>query len=99
MKIVELNEGNALRELMERVGMTEEKLRSKSRVWAYVDARSMLAAMLMEVPGMRQVDVASMMGVTQAGVSKMLARHRVYLRFNAPYRKKWYEVAGVSKAV
>jgi predicted transcriptional regulator len=53
-----------------------------------------MAAMLMKQPLMRQKDVAKVLGVTQANVSKLLGRHQNLVEVDAGYRNKWVKVNG-----
>ena len=83
----------SLAELAANVGVSEEALRSRSHNQDEVDARSMIVALLMARP-MRQQDVAPLLGITQAAVSKLLARHHRMMQFHPPYRRRWNEING-----
>ena len=74
---------------LEALGVTIEELRGNSRETTVADARSIVAALLKQNFGATQVDIAAELGVTQVAVSKMLARHRAMMLYNAPYRRKW----------
>lgn len=78
---------------MKILGVTPEELRSSRRDSKTVDARSLLAALLRQRHGMRQVDIATLFGITQVAVSKMLSRHRTMMLYNAPYRRLWQSVS------
>ena len=77
---------------LDALGMTMEELQTDSRETNVVDARTLLAARLKDCHGTLQADIANMLGLTQAAVSKMLARHRSMLLYNAPYRHKWERI-------
>ena len=81
-----------LTSVLEALGVTMEEVQSGSRETKVVDARSIVAAMLNEGHGVLQVDIAELLGMTQAAVSKMLTRHRTMMHYNAPYRRKWQVV-------
>ena len=80
---------STLTSALEELGVTRGELQSGSRYMNVVDARSIVAALLKEEHGALQVDIASLLGTSQAAVSKMLARHRTMMRYNKPYRQKW----------
>jgi len=87
----------SLAELAAKVSVTEEALLSRSHNQDDVDARSMVVALLMKMPGMRQQDVAPLLGITQVAVSKLLTRHRNMVRYNASYRSRWNEIVSAEK--
>lgn len=74
--------------LAARVGVTEEELLSRSHISRISDARSLVAAALTDRAGVRQVDIAALLGTSQAAVSKMLGRHKLYMHY-VDYRRKW----------
>ena len=78
--------------LAEKAGATVDELRSHSHLQRIADARSMVAAALIEMPEIRQVDIATLMGTSQAAVSKMLSRHRDRAQYYPSYRRKWESV-------
>lgn len=75
--------------LMAKLDVTIEEVRSKSHNPRVVDARSMMAAYLIGLPTVRQVDIAPLFGTSQAAVSKMLKRHFERVKYYPPYRRKW----------
>lgn len=79
-----------LAELAAKLGTTEEAILSHCRLVELVDARSMIVALLMERPCVRQQDVAPLLGISQAAVSKLLARHRQMLNYSfSSYKDRW----------
>lgn len=74
--------------LIEKVGVTVDELRSRSHIQRIADARSMVAAALIAMPEIRQVDIAALLGTSQAAVSKMLNRHKLYMYYS-DYRHRW----------
>ena len=85
---------NRLSKLMERLsakmGLSPEELRGGCRRRGLVDARSLVAAAMMEVPDTRQADVAEMLNLSQVAVSKLLKRHRDLLQIDPTYRQRWH---------
>lgn len=84
----------SLAELAAKLGTTEEAILSHCRKAALVDARSMIVAILilMERTHVRQQDVAPLLGISQAAVSKLLTRHKLFLNGYTPrneYRDRW----------
>ena len=82
----------SLAELAAKLGTTEEAILSHNRKAALVDARSMIVAILMNRPHVRQQDVAPLLGISQAAVSKLLTRHKLFLNGYTPrneYRDRW----------
>lgn len=77
---------------LEALGVTKEELWSRCRETRLVDARSMVAALLSENEGLRQQDIATLLGISQAAVSKMLTRHHSMVLYNAPYRTRWERI-------
>lgn len=75
--------------LLEKLEVTMEEVRSSKRKPHLVDARCMMAAYLIGLPSVRQVDIAAILAVSQVAVSKMLKRHDVSVKFHPPYRRKW----------
>ncbi len=78
--------------VLRTLGVTEKDLLGNCRRRELVDARCLMAAMLMKQPLMTQKDVAKVLGVTQANVSKLLGRHRNLVEVDAGYRVKWEKV-------
>ena len=72
-----------------KLDVTMGEIRSRSRNQRVVDARCMMAAYLIGLPSVRQVDIAPIFGTTQAAVSKMLKRHHDRVAYYPPYRKRW----------
>ncbi len=62
------------------LGMTMDDLLSHCRKAELVDARSMIVAVLIEYTHLRQQDVAPMLDISQAAVSKLYARHRLLMK-------------------
>lgn len=75
--------------LLEKLEVTKEDIRSSSRKPHIVDARCMMAAYLIGLPSVRQVDIAAILAVSQVAVSKMLKRHSDSVKYYPPYRRKW----------
>lgn len=75
-----LYQKNILTTLASLLGVTTESILSHGHKAELVDNRSMIAAVLTEHAHLRQQDVAPLLDVSQAGVSKMLARHRIMMR-------------------
>lgn len=81
-----------LAELATKLGTTEEAILSHCRKAELVDARCMIAAILMNRSHVRQQDVAPLLGISQAAVSKLLTRHKSFLNGYTPrneYRDRW----------
>ena len=76
--------------LARRLEVTVEELRGGCRRQELVDARCMVAAQLVELPGVRQQDVADLFCVSQAAVSKMLVRHGNLMEVDSGYRRRVY---------
>ena len=79
-------------ELAAKLGTTEEAILSHNRKAKLVDARCMIVAILMERLCARQQDIAPLLGISQAAVSKLLARHKSLLNGFTPrgeYRSRW----------
>ena len=79
-----------------RLGVTAKQLRSRRHRQAYVDARSLVAAVLMQQPFMRQQDVATLLGTSQSAVSQLLVRHKNLLEVDFDYQRKWRTVCSRS---
>lgn len=75
--------------LLAKLEVAKEEVRSSSHKPQISDARSMMAAYLIGMPTVRQVDVAATLGVSQVAVSKMLKRHKERVKYYPPYRRKW----------
>lgn len=75
--------------LLAKLEVTMEEVRSSKRKPHLVDARCMMAAYLIGLPSVRQVDIAAILAVSQVAVSKMLKRHDVSVKFHPSYRRKW----------
>ncbi len=75
--------------LLAKLEVTMEEVRSSSHRPQISDARSMMAAYLIGLPTVRQVDVAAILGVSQVAVSKMLKRHHERVKYYPPYCRKW----------
>ena len=80
--------------VLRRLCVTEQELRSASRRQEVVDARCLMAAMLLRQPLMTQKSVAAILGVSQAAVSHLLKRHEGLLETDRNYRRKWTMVRG-----
>ena len=80
--------------VLRTLGVTEKELLGNCRRRDLVDARCMLAAMLMKQPLMTQKSVAAILGVSQAAVSHLLKRHEGLLETDRNYRRKWTMVRG-----
>jgi len=78
-----------LAELAKKLGVSEQDILSHCRRVDWVDARSMIVAILLNRPHVRQQDVAPLLGISQAAVSKLLARHRRLMEYNSFYRQAW----------
>lgn len=78
--------------VLKRLGVTEQELRSSCRRQGLVDARCLMAAVLMKQPLMTQKEVARIMGTNQGTVSKMLTRHESLMSVDATYRMKWDKI-------
>lgn len=78
--------------LLAKLGVTMEDVRSSCRKPHIVDARCMMAAYLIGLPSVRQVEIAAIFGVSQAAVSKMLRRHYDSIQYYRPYREKWESI-------
>ena len=87
-RMTDKNDQTTLAELAEKLGVTVEDLLSHCRKAELVDARCMVAALLMNRPCMRQQDVAPILDISQAAVSKLLTRHLQMLRYTN-YRLQW----------
>lgn len=74
---------------LRRLGITERELLGHRRSQHLVDARCLVAAALMHQPLMRQQDVAAILGISQAAVSHLLARHRDLLEVDTNYQRKY----------
>lgn len=74
--------------LAEKAGVSVDELCSHSHLQRIADARSMVAAALIAMPEIRQVDIAALLGTSQAAVSKMLNRHKLYMYY-PDYRHRW----------
>lgn len=78
-----------LADLASRLGVTVDDILSHCRKTELVDARSMIVAILMNRPHVRQQDIAALLDISQAAVSKLLARHRSLMEYNSFYRQAW----------
>lgn len=72
-----------------KLGVAVEDILSHCRKTELVDARSMIVAILIERPHVRQLDIAALLDISQAAVSKLLARHHALKGFDSRYRMKW----------
>ena len=79
---------NPLKQVMSAFGITLEELRSGSRKQHLVDARSLVAALLMQQRFTRQQDVAELLGISQAAVSHLLVRHKNLMEVDPKYQRK-----------
>ena len=86
---------NPLKQAMDTFGITLEELRSGSRKQHLVDARSLVAAMLMQQRFTRQQDVAELLGISQAAVSHLLVRHNDLLQVDPKHQRKWERVSNL----
>ena len=77
-----------LNTLCRRLRVTSDELLSRCRRQDLVDARCLTAAWMMLLPGIRQRDVAALLTVSQAAVSKFLVRHKDMLYY-AEYQQRW----------
>ena len=78
-----------LERLLRDLSVSVDELRNRCRKVDLVDARCLVAAALKREDGVRQQDIADLMGVSQAAVSKMLDRHRNQLDVYRAYRERW----------
>ena len=86
---IEKTANETLAELAKELGVSEKAILSHCRRAELVDARSMIVAILIERPHVRQQDIAPLLGISQAAVSKLLARHRALKGFDSRYRMMW----------
>ena len=89
---IEKTANETLAELAKELGVSEKAILSHCRRVELVDARSMIVAILIERPHVRQQDIAPLLGISQAAVSKPLARHKSLLNGYTPrneYRDRW----------
>ena len=70
-----------LTHLASKLGVTVDDILSHCRKTELVDARSMIVAVLTNRPHTRQQDIAALLGISQAAVSKLLARHRALMQY------------------
>lgn len=82
---------NPLKKMMESIGISLEELRGRGRQQKLVDARSLVAAVLMSQPFTRQQDVAELLGISQSAVSHLLKRHRELMEVDEVYKRKGEE--------
>lgn len=75
-----------MKTLMPKLGIKFKDLLSHRRTRRLVDARSMIAARLKKMPGVRQQDIADLYGISQAAVSKLLVRHQDLMAADVHYR-------------
>lgn len=80
--------------VLRTLGVTEKDLLGNCRRRELVDARCLMAAMLMKQPLMRQKDVSKVLGISQAAVHHLLGRHQDMLEVDAGYQVKWEKVKG-----
>ena len=74
------------------IGATVESILSREHHVELVDNRSMIVAVMMEHAHMRQQDVAPLLDISQAAVSKLLTRHRQMMRHpggNPDYQQRY----------
>ena len=83
---------NPLKQMMESIGISLEELRGRGRQQKLVDARSLVAAVLMSQPFTRQQDVAELLGITQSAVSHLLKRHRELMEVDEVYKRRGEEL-------
>lgn len=77
-----------LADLASMLGVTEQDILSHCRRTELVDARSIIVAFMLKHLGLRQQDVAGLLNISQAAVSKLMTRHQLFLeqkRFYADY--------------
>jgi predicted XRE-type DNA-binding protein len=86
---IEKTANETLATFASKLGVTVEDILSHCRKTELVDARSMIVAILIERPHVRQQDIAPLLGISQAAVSKLLARHRALKGFDSRYRMMW----------
>ena len=75
--------------VLRTLGVTEKELLGNCRRRDLVDARCLMAAVLMKQPLMTQKGVAKILGVSQAAVHHLLKRHEELMEVEAAYRRKW----------
>ena len=80
---------STLAELASKLGVTVEDILSHCRRAELVDARSMIVAVLLKRPHTRQQDIAPLLGISQAAVSKLLARHQLFMIQYAYYVRRF----------
>lgn len=83
----------SLDSLAARLEVTKEDLLSHCRKAELVDARSMAVALLMSRLGVRQQDVAPLLDISQAAVSKLLARHNGLMRTDKAYKERYEAIS------
>ncbi len=93
------NAKSILTDLAHCLGVTEDDLLSHCRKAELVDCRSMIVAVLMEHAHLRQQDVAPLLDISQAAVSKLLTRHRQLIKHpggNPDYQKRYADFLSVT---
>jgi hypothetical protein len=89
--MIDKNENTYLSDLANMLGVTVEDILGHRRNAELVDARCMIVAILLNRPHVRQQDVALMLDISQAAVSKLLTRHGYMLSGfgDACYSHRW----------
>ena len=90
---------NPLKQVMSAFGVTLKELRSGNRKQHLVDARSMVAAALMQQQFTRQQDIAELLGISQAAVSHLLVRHRNLVEVDPKYQRQWERISNLTSQV
>lgn len=100
-RTIDTNENTFLAELAANLEVTVEDILGHRRNAELVDARCMIVALLLnERPRMRQQDIAQLLDISQAAVSKLLARHHTMLSGYGQtcyYSVKWKKFQTIRK--
>lgn len=82
----------SLADLALLLGVTEQDILSHCRKAELVDARSFIVAFMLKHLGLRQQDVAGLLDISQAAVSKLMARHQLFMEqtyYYADYARRF----------
>jgi len=82
--------------LAQIMGVSVSDLLSHCRKAELVDARSMAVALMMSQPGVKQEDVAPVLGISQAGVSYLLIRHNGMMHYD-DYKQRFAAVEAAAR--
>lgn len=78
--------------VLRTLGVTEKDLLGNCRRRELVDARCLMAAMLMKQPLMTQKEIARILCIKQGSVSKMLSKHDELMKVDTTYVIKWNRI-------